>query len=106
MTVLTYNLEAFCGIQPMLLSAIPPSICFTIHLLLSPLFTDNLANQRGFCASSKNVVNAEKLSQAQRDCGMIHMIQDAIRKVRKWSLAVPTTESWGGGGGELILFIC
>lgn len=95
MTALTYNLEAFCGIQPLLLSAIPPSICFTIHLLLSPLFTDNLANQRGFCASSKNVVNAERLSQAQRDTGMIHMVQEAIKKVRKRSPAVPTTERWG-----------
>ncbi|XP_039189552.1 caspase recruitment domain-containing protein 10 [Crotalus tigris] len=41
---------------------------------------DNLAKQRAFCASSKNVVNAERLSQNQRDCGMIHMIQEAIKK--------------------------
>ncbi|ETE71961.1 hypothetical protein L345_02213, partial [Ophiophagus hannah] len=41
---------------------------------------DNLANQRRFCASSKNVVNAERVSQAQRDSGMIHMIQEAIKK--------------------------
>ncbi|KAG8138177.1 hypothetical protein E2320_004102 [Naja naja] len=41
---------------------------------------DNLVNQRRFCASSKNVVNAERVSQAQRDGGMIHMIQEAIKK--------------------------
>ncbi|XP_026550702.1 caspase recruitment domain-containing protein 10 [Notechis scutatus] len=41
---------------------------------------DNLANQRRFCASSNNVVNAEKVCQAQRDGGMTHMIQEAIKK--------------------------
>ncbi|KAM6437166.1 caspase recruitment domain-containing protein 10 isoform 1-T5 [Liasis olivaceus] len=42
--------------------------------------TDNLEKQRGFSASSKNDVNAERCSQSQRDCGMIHMIQEAIKK--------------------------